>query len=335
MHPLNRYFHPVLASASLTTRPVRVTVAGHALALFRDPEGHAAALDDACPHRLAPLSRGRVRPDGRLACPYHGWHFDRTGAGVCPTIPDLPRCRTRGWQVVERYDAIWVAGPDVPMTLFPTMAFDGWEYAGHAITPFPAPLHVAMDNFNENEHTPWLHGMLGWTEADAPKVTFFSKNLPDQTNIHYEAPQRPSPWLPFLGVKAGDTFVNDWQTRFDPVRSVYTLAWRDPVTGAPRPLATRFVIFLVPESDTVTLYQTFLYVKIAPGFYRTIAPVVKRVAMYLGRSEIARDAAFIPAVADTPLSLKGMRLTRFDHPLIHNRTLLRTLYWGVSPVDAE
>lgn len=40
---------------------------------------------DRCPHRLAPLSQGRIAEDGLLECPYHGWAF--SGDGSCDRIP--------------------------------------------------------------------------------------------------------------------------------------------------------------------------------------------------------------------------------------------------------
>jgi nitrite reductase/ring-hydroxylating ferredoxin subunit len=50
--------------------------------------GEWRVFDDACPHRLAPLSEGRVDDKGRLQCVYHGWCFD--GAGACKFIPQAP-----------------------------------------------------------------------------------------------------------------------------------------------------------------------------------------------------------------------------------------------------
>jgi nitrite reductase/ring-hydroxylating ferredoxin subunit len=45
-------------------------------------------LRDMCPHRLAPLSEGRIEPSTqKLYCNYHGWQFD--GAGQCTSIPQL------------------------------------------------------------------------------------------------------------------------------------------------------------------------------------------------------------------------------------------------------
>ncbi|KAK3149015.1 hypothetical protein QOZ80_3AG0211780 [Eleusine coracana subsp. coracana] len=50
--------------------------------------GEWRVFDDACPHRLAPLSEGRIDDRGRLQCVYHGWCFD--GAGACKFIPQAP-----------------------------------------------------------------------------------------------------------------------------------------------------------------------------------------------------------------------------------------------------
>ncbi len=52
-----------------------------------------SALVDACPHRLAPLSQGRVDPQsGCIECPYHGWAFDKDGS--LKSIPQLDEGRT-------------------------------------------------------------------------------------------------------------------------------------------------------------------------------------------------------------------------------------------------
>ncbi|KAL0460124.1 UNVERIFIED_CONTAM: Pheophorbide a oxygenase, chloroplastic [Sesamum latifolium] len=55
------------------------------------------AFDDKCPHRLAPLSEGRIDENGILQCSYHGWSFD--GCGSCTrqaAIEDPRLCCFRG-----------------------------------------------------------------------------------------------------------------------------------------------------------------------------------------------------------------------------------------------
>lgn len=71
--------------------PTKVTLLGDDLIVWRATDGTWAAAADACPHRLAPLSAGRVE-GGVLACSYHGWEFE--GSGVCTRIPQP--CSGRG-----------------------------------------------------------------------------------------------------------------------------------------------------------------------------------------------------------------------------------------------
>lgn len=42
-------------------------------------------FEDKCPHRLAPLSEGRINEQDLLECPYHGWAF--SSGGNCEIIP--------------------------------------------------------------------------------------------------------------------------------------------------------------------------------------------------------------------------------------------------------
>ena len=63
-------------------RPVKpVTLNGQRLVLFRDDEGELGLIGRNCPHRGADLCFGRLEDNG-LRCPFHGWHFDRTGQCV-------------------------------------------------------------------------------------------------------------------------------------------------------------------------------------------------------------------------------------------------------------
>lgn len=62
------------------------TLLGRNLVIWWDRAGETwRAFEDKCPHRLAPLSEGRVNEQGWLECPYHGWAF--SGTGQCELIP--------------------------------------------------------------------------------------------------------------------------------------------------------------------------------------------------------------------------------------------------------
>lgn len=63
-------------------RPViPVTLQGQRLVLFRDDNGKLGLIGRNCPHRGADLCFGRLEDNG-LRCPFHGWHFDRSGQCV-------------------------------------------------------------------------------------------------------------------------------------------------------------------------------------------------------------------------------------------------------------
>jgi phenylpropionate dioxygenase-like ring-hydroxylating dioxygenase large terminal subunit len=80
-----------------------------ALVFWRTAEGAPVAQVDRCPHRLAPLSAGRIE-DGRLRCIYHGLLFD--GGGRCVEIPAQehisPNLKVKTYPVVQRDKLIWI-----------------------------------------------------------------------------------------------------------------------------------------------------------------------------------------------------------------------------------
>ncbi|MBW4421246.1 MAG: Rieske 2Fe-2S domain-containing protein [Myxacorys californica WJT36-NPBG1] len=76
------YYVEDLDKAKLT----KFTLLGQDLVIWWDKQAACwRAFSDQCPHRLAPLSEGRIAADGLLECPYHGWAFK--GDGACDRIP--------------------------------------------------------------------------------------------------------------------------------------------------------------------------------------------------------------------------------------------------------
>lgn len=328
---LGLHFHPVLRASRLRRGPVRVEIGGVGYALWRDHAGVPHALVDRCPHRHAPLSAGFVRPDGRLACGYHGWHFDGAGEGRSPAVPNLARCSATAFQIVDHHGWLWIARADVAPTRLPVLAADGYQLVGTYGVRAPAPLHVVVDNFSENEHTPYVHGRLGWRERDAPEVTVDVRCLPDRTEVAYAAPQRASALLPIVLVKDGDTFHNEWVTRFSPVHSIYSLSWSDPVTHARRPFSLRVAVCFVPETEHRTHIVSFLFSRLE-GRHRIPRRVLDTAALAMGWKEVWDDARWVKRIADTQVGFEGMRLTRFDKPLAHGRKLMDAIYYRAAPL---
>ncbi|XP_030468922.2 pheophorbide a oxygenase, chloroplastic [Syzygium oleosum] len=95
--------------------PTPFQLLGRDLVLWFDKSNSQwVAFDDKCPHRLAPLSEGRIDEDGNLQCSYHGWSFD--GCGSCTRIPQAAS---------EGPEARAVRSPRACVTRFPTMISQG------------------------------------------------------------------------------------------------------------------------------------------------------------------------------------------------------------------
>ena len=84
------HWYPLILVCDLDKRvPHPKRVLGIDVVIWWDRNENAwKVFDDACPHRLAPLSEGRIDQQGRLQCVYHGWCFN--GSGGCNFIPQAP-----------------------------------------------------------------------------------------------------------------------------------------------------------------------------------------------------------------------------------------------------
>jgi phenylpropionate dioxygenase-like ring-hydroxylating dioxygenase large terminal subunit len=68
----------------------RATILGDDVVFYRTGDGKVAALEDRCPHRLLPLSMGRVVDGNAVQCGYHGLTFD--SSGKCVRAPRTGQC---------------------------------------------------------------------------------------------------------------------------------------------------------------------------------------------------------------------------------------------------
>lgn len=84
--------------------------------------GNWRVFEDACPHRQAPLSEGRIEDDGNLLCSYHAWRFN--GKGDCAALPYSP----------EHLQAKHMCNCRAKCKTFPTRVEDGllfvWPQSG-------------------------------------------------------------------------------------------------------------------------------------------------------------------------------------------------------------
>ena len=178
------------------------TIMNVPLAIFRDTEGMAAALEDSCCHRGAPLSQGRMVERG-LECGYHGLVFD--GSGKCVHVPGqdtVPAsARVRSYPVVERQQCIWIwmgdpAQADAAKILdYPF--HDQPEKWPHKKATFriEANYMMMMDNLMDLSHLAYVHRKTigGNPEAHAAAELIVE---PTETGCRYERWMTDSPTPP-------------------------------------------------------------------------------------------------------------------------------------------
>src|SRR3954453_22073983 len=84
------------------------TICGKHVVMYRKACGEIAALEDACWHRLAPLSKGRLEGD-TVVCGYHGLKYNAPGRRtfIPPQEPINPAGCAGAYPGVERPPYIW------------------------------------------------------------------------------------------------------------------------------------------------------------------------------------------------------------------------------------
>lgn len=201
-----------------------LTLLGETLVMFRASDGRVVALEDRCPHRLLPLSKGRRIGDA-IQCGYHGMTFD--AAGRCVRVPgqeNLPASAyVETYPVHERHGIVWVWMGDAERadtrTVFdmPEFSDPAWHaHHGDALHLDAHYLNVA-ENLVDPAHVSFVHpttlgsaasenvpvhvstsgaAIVAWRWIrDAPPVGFFRKFGGFEGNVdrwHYYALHLPS-----------------------------------------------------------------------------------------------------------------------------------------------
>ena len=260
----NRWYAAAWGDEVKTGSLLPLRIADLPMVFFRRQGGDVAAIADYCPHRFAPLHRGRQVGDV-IQCGYHGLEFD--GQGKCVRNPheagNLPKASVPAYSVAERHSVIWVWIGDEPAD--PALIGDEFAFLAD-----PARAHVRgrfhvkgnylllLDNLNDISHARFVHGDALMTEdlyksldpqlkveGDVVNVTILSRNI--------TAPGLFAPGLPEGTTK---TDLHDYVKTILPANVIHDIAYTQPgealylKTG----VSSRSAHLFTPETGTSSHY---------------------------------------------------------------------------------
>jgi phenylpropionate dioxygenase-like ring-hydroxylating dioxygenase large terminal subunit len=215
------------------------TIGGKKLVLYRTSSGEAVALEDACWHRLLPLSMGRLHGDD-LVCGYHGLAFNTQGR--CVFMPSQetinPSAAVRAFPLIEKHRFVWVwlgdpalADPDKVPDLHWNHDPD-WAGDGDVIL-VRCDYRLVVDNLMDLTHEAFVHSSSIGNDAvaEAPFVVTHGDRTATVTRWMRDIDPPPF-WAAQLG-KPGK--VDRWQIiRFEaPSTIAIDVGVAPSGTGAP------------------------------------------------------------------------------------------------------
>ncbi len=288
--------------------PLARTILNTPVVLYRCEDGRPVAMNDACPHRFLPLSKGELVGD-TIQCGYHGMTFDCEGA--CTRIPgqdSIPdTARVTSYPVVERWGWVWIWMGDPaladPGLIFdiPQLATGDWEVCRGEKMYLRGNYQLMTDNLMDPSHVSYVHKSTlgGAGEAELPVRTEVFDGFVTVSRVVPDA--KPAPIFQALGNYSGN--VHRWQVYkvLPPSMCIVDTGtidargddWRALDLGTDRPeknvtmpdTGDRTVVylrgydFMTPESETSTHYFWFLLRNFGLGDTALEARIIEQTTM--------------------------------------------------------
>jgi len=268
----------VAAWANEITRDLhQITVLNEKICVFRMQSGEVIALEDACPHRKLPLSKGRIKGD-HVECGYHGLTFDC--AGQCVWAPGGGRipsaAKVRPYPVHEKFGLVWIWMGNAALAdtdeIFEIEHFDdpAWGINKGAAMDLPCNYLLMTDNLLDPTHVAWVHD--GSFAQDATKDTPLRITKTDDGIIvhRWMMDVEPAPFYKkVIGFTGNCDRKQHYEVRYPShalIRAIFTPAGTGGDDGALH--EDTFIMdsynFMTPVSETTTRYYWFQLRNIRP-----------------------------------------------------------------------
>ncbi|MCB0035889.1 MAG: aromatic ring-hydroxylating dioxygenase subunit alpha [Anaerolineales bacterium] len=175
---LKNFWYAIALKEEVTSTPMRMTVLGQELVLYRDTKNNPVVMSDLCVHRGGALSEGFLEGDC-IRCPYHGWKYKPDGE--CIEIPANPegraipkKARVDAYPAVEKYGWIWTFLGDLPeeeRIPIPDLPFFDDPTLRRTTGTYEWDVHYAraLENGIDFAHGAWVHGDA-FGNRDEPEI---------------------------------------------------------------------------------------------------------------------------------------------------------------------
>ncbi len=257
-------------------KPLRIL--GENIVFYRTGSGKPVALEDACPHRKLPLSKGTLQEDN-VECGYHGLTFNRAGKCVAAPTQDRipPSARVHSYPVADKWGLVWIwmGNPDVAdeAKIIDIENFDNPEWhitSGDALTCECHYLYLT-DNLLDPSHVAWVHR----TTFAAPGTDITpleTQEINDGLIVsRWIFGCKPPPfYAPLVKFEGNCDRLQHYEVRYPSIainKSVFSPAGEG---GPEKPLTDRSYVmisynFLTPADENVTRYHWLQQRNTDPG----------------------------------------------------------------------
>lgn len=313
---IRNQWYAVLSSKEVKAgKPIGVTRLSQKLVFWRNEAGEVCCIVDKCCHRGASLACGKII-GGRVACPFHGFEYDRTGQvkyipanGKNSPVPS--NYKVHSCIVREQYGFIWLWNGDVTSAL-PEIAFFEELQTGFDYGEFHENWNVHYTRAIENQldvvHLPFVHAttigrgnkalvngpVVKWSGT---RMTFYVKNCADEG----QKPERPEE-------------IKDYEKLFSLQMQMPNL-WQNRISPKLRIMAA---FAPVDEENTMIylrFYHSFLTAPVLTQIMNVLGNAVNRVVLHQDRRVVLTQ---LPKKSELSC---GENLVQGDRPIIEYRRM--------------